>query len=98
MPDRVSYAAYIELHEAEGRTLYQGEAIYRPRKPHPLTGEPAPQIGIPDDAMAERPERERRYRIWFNGEEIPTTDFYLERVVTFWWFLLEHAPRHPPTA
>jgi len=33
-----------------------------------------------------------------NAERIPAASVYLERVSTCWWFVLEHAPRHPPTA
>jgi len=95
--ERTSYAAYVQLADPDGGIIYSGEAIYRPRKLDPLTGEPTPTIGIPDDAMQVRPSGLLSYRISFNGDQIPTSSVYLERVATCWWFALERPPRHPPT-
>ncbi|MGI8550723.1 MAG: hypothetical protein ACR2PL_08040 [Dehalococcoidia bacterium] len=82
-------AVHVRLKEENGRVLYAGEAIYRPRKPHPLSNEPWPQLGILDDAMPERPQGDGHYRRAFPDEEVAATGVYLERVVTCWWFLLE---------
>lgn len=96
-PPRSSHAAYVQIDTPDGQTIYTGEAIYRPQKPHPLTGKPLPTIGIPDDAMPVRPSSSTPYDVWYNGERIPTTAVYLERVATCWWFVLAKPPRHPPT-
>lgn len=72
----------------EDRAIYEGEAIYRPAKPHPQTGLAVPQIGIPDDAMAGRPRAAGRMRLTIGGEEAEVVAVYLERVSTCWWFVL----------
>jgi len=95
---RASYAAYVEIESPDGSTLYSGEAIYRPQRPHPLTGDPVPTIGIPDDDMAARPSPPIEYAVWYNGDRIRASTVYLERVSTCWWFVLAEPPRHPPTA
>jgi hypothetical protein len=95
---RASYAAYVQVDRSDGGTLYAGEAIYRPRKPHPSSGEPLPMIGIPDDGMPDRPLASAAYDIWYNGERIAASAVYLERVSTCWWFILAAPPRHLPTA
>jgi hypothetical protein len=95
--ERSSYAAFIEVETPDGLSIYAGEAIYRPSKADPRTGEPVPTLGVPDDAMAVRPDSQVHYRIWLNGELIPVKHVYLERVATCWWFSLEKPPRHPPS-
>lgn len=91
-----SHAVYVQLDDPDGRTVYAGEAIYRSAKAHPRTRASAPQVGIPDDAMSERPQADVTYRLWLNAESIPVAGVYLERVATCWWFILEHLPRRPP--
>jgi hypothetical protein len=94
---RSSFAAYVQLQTAGDATIYEGEALYRPAKPHPATSAPEPTIGIPDAAMATRPAPDQAYRIWFNGDRIAITAIYLERVASCWWFVLDRPPRHPPS-
>lgn len=97
MAEPAGHAAYVQLVDLAGHALYEGEAIYRPRRADPRNGEPAPQVGIPDDAMHERPDGAGVYRLWFNGELLDLQGLYLERVSTCWWFLLARAPKHPPS-
>jgi hypothetical protein len=95
--ERSSFAAFIEITDAEGAVVYSGEAIYRPAKAHPTTGAPTPTVGVPDDAMAVRPSGLKSYAVSLSGERIPAAAVYLERISTCWWFVLAQAPEHPPT-
>ena len=92
MTEPAAAGVSIRLDEASGRMIYQGEAIYRPSKPHPQSAAPVPQVGIPDDAMRERPRGDAHYVLQLRGEAIPAEAVYLERVITCWWFVLERAP------
>jgi hypothetical protein len=85
-----SVAAQVEI-RTDDQVLYSGEAIYRPRKPHPTTGAPAPMIGVPDDAMKLRPSTHDHYQLTVDGRDVPAAAVYLERVSTCWWFVLESA-------
>jgi hypothetical protein len=76
--------------------VYEGEAVYRPARPHPLNGEPVPQLGIPDDAMLARPQGDKGYRLRIREQVVQATAIYLDRVATCWWFLLEHGLSGPP--
>ena len=96
--NRPAYAAHVRLLQADERLVYEGEAIYRPRKPHPLTGEDLPQIGIPDDVMAERPSDDARYRLQAGEEILEVSSVYLERIATCWWFVLDRPLARPPAA
>lgn len=92
MTEPPAAGVHVRLDEAGGRAIYEGEAIYRPGKPHPQSGEAVPQIGIPDDAMRERPRADGRYVLRLRGESFAAGAVYLERVITCWWFVLERAP------
>jgi hypothetical protein len=96
-PSRSSFAAFVAINTISGNPLYTGEAIYRPRKPHPITGVPSIMIGVPDDDMQTRPSNGEGYVVSISGEPIPASQVYLERVPTCWWFILERVPLHPPT-
>jgi hypothetical protein len=95
--ERASFAAFVEITDAEGAVIYSGEAIYRPAKAHPMTGELSPTVGVPDDSMAVRPSGLNTYAVSLSGERVPAAAVYLERVSTCWWFVLERTPEHPPT-
>jgi hypothetical protein len=97
MTSRPSFAAYVELEDADGRVIYSGEAIYRPARSHPVTRIPSPTVGIPDDDLPERPAETEGLAMRISGERIPIDVAYLERVSTCWWFVLDHVPAHPPT-
>lgn len=92
MSEPAAAGVRVRLEETGGRVIYEGEAIYRPGKLHPQSGDPTPQVGIPDDAMRERPRGDGRYTLRFRGDSIPASLVYLERVITCWWFVLERAP------
>ncbi len=95
--ERSSFAAFVEIADADGIVVYSGEAIYRPAKAHPGTGTPSPTVGVPDDAMTNRPSGNESYTVSLSGERLPAAAVYLERVSTCWWFVLERTPTHPPT-
>lgn len=94
--NRPAYPVRIRLIGENDETLYEGEAVYRLDKPHPQSGEPVPQIGIPDAAMAVRPRGDAGYRLGFTAEELSVTGLYLDRVATCWWFILPRSPTGPP--
>lgn len=96
MEPATSFPAFVAIEEPSGSTIYAGEAIYRPAKPHPTTGIPAPMVGIPDDSLRTRPSATVTYQVRIEAERIRAAVVYLERVSTCWWFVLEHAPEHPP--
>ncbi len=70
---------------------YAGAAVLRTR-PHPVTGEPALQLGVPDDALGFRPRLQISYRIRIEddgGQEFVSRAAWLERVQSSWWFVLD---------
>ena len=97
MNGRSSFAAYVELRDAADAVIYAGEAIYRPSRRHPQTGQPSPTIGIPDDLMPQRPDGTEGLSVNLSGERIPVDFAFLERVSTCWWFVLSRVPVHPPS-
>lgn len=96
--NRPAYTAHVRLLEADGRVVYEGEAIYRPQKPHPLGGENVPQIGVPDAVMPERPRDDEGYRLSIGDEGLEVVAVYLERIASCWWFVLGHPLSRPPRA
>ena len=68
---------------------FHGAAVLRTR-PHPLSGVPALQLGVPDDVLGFRPRLGASYTIAVDGE--PTSyvshAVWLERVQSSWWFVL----------
>jgi hypothetical protein len=83
--------ARVQIRLEGGGVVYEGEAIYRPAKPHPRDGQPVPQVGVPDDNLGERPRGDASYTLRLRGEDIPVAAVYLERVSTCWWFVLARA-------
>ena len=98
MEARVAFSLLADVATPGDSPLYSGEVIYRPTKPHPVTGEPAPMVGIPDDSLRRRPATELPYRIRLRGEEIGVLSVFLERVSTCWWFVLERPVPGVPRA
>jgi hypothetical protein len=94
MQEPSSFGVSVSIAGDDGSPIYNGEAIYRPRKPHPTTGAPVPMIGVPDDAKPIRPLA-NTYVVSVDGDEVQTTGVYLERVSTYWWFILDREPRPP---
>jgi hypothetical protein len=71
---------------------FQGAAVLRTR-PHPLSGEPVPQLGVPDDALGFRPRPDTSYHILLSIDDAADRSFlscavWLERVQSSWWFVL----------
>jgi hypothetical protein len=95
MRESSSSGISVSIADDGGSLVYSGEAIYRPRKPHPTTGAPVPMIGVPDDAKPKRPDTTKTYVVSVDGEQLFTTGVYLERVSTCWWFILDREP-YPP--
>jgi hypothetical protein len=98
MQARVAFSLLVDLVAADGETLFSGEAIYRPGRPHPVTGERLPMLGVPDDSLGLRPSPEASYRVRVRGEEIGVLNLYLERVSTCWWFVLDRPVPGVPRA
>jgi hypothetical protein len=78
--------------EGDDGSSFAGAAVLRTR-PHPATGEPALQLGVPDDALGFRPRLGVRYRIRVEhvdgrGAGYASEGAWLERVQSSWWFLL----------
>ncbi|HLZ70329.1 MAG TPA: hypothetical protein VKV26_10525 [Dehalococcoidia bacterium] len=69
---------------------YHGAAVLRTR-PHPLAGEAALQLGVPDDALGFRPRLNISYHIAIeeDGCEFVSRAVWLERVQSSWWFVLD---------
>ncbi len=84
----VAFSLLVDVAGPGGDLLYSGEAVYRPARPHPMTGARVPMLGVPDDSLDRRPSTEVAYRVRTRGEEIPVLGVYLERVSTCWWFVL----------
>jgi hypothetical protein len=79
--------------EGDDGSRYEGAAVLRSR-PHPRTGEPVPQLGVPDDALGFRPRPGARFRLRIEpadgeAEEFTSPGAWLERVQSSWWFVLE---------
>jgi hypothetical protein len=87
-----SYGVTISITEKDGREIYRGDAIYRPGKAHPATGQPVPMIGVPDDSKPVRPSSTVTYVISIGDDELQAAGVYLERVSTCWWFILNREP------
>jgi hypothetical protein len=75
---------------------FEGAAVLR-RRPHPLTRDPALQLGVPDDALGFRPARDDVFHVVVRSGTGPVETYtagaaWLERVQTSWWFILDEAP------
>ncbi len=75
---------------AEAAERFQGAAVLRLR-PHPLSGAPALQLGVPDDTLGFRPRRDARYHVVINEDAATYVSraVWLERVQSSWWFVLD---------
>lgn len=78
-------------------TRFAGAAVLRTR-PHPQTGVPVLQLGVPDEALGFRPRPGVGYRVHVERVDGGSSDYHsagawLERVQSSWWFLLTPAAR-----
>jgi hypothetical protein len=98
MEPLTSFNVLVEIFNSSGEALYSGEAIYRPKKAHPVSQDRVPMFGVPDASMLIRPAPSETYQVRVKNEEIAVDAVYLERVSTCWWFVLEHPSAQLPSA
>ncbi len=75
---------------AQAAERFHGAAVLRTR-PHPLSGAPALQLGVPDDTLGFRPRRDALYHVEIEEDAATYVSraAWLERVQSSWWFVLE---------